>query len=63
MNMYAVLLLHNPKNDHHYMATIHTFLLVYTNNVLAPNGDEPQNKVLWDGLGSVTKNFRRSDES
>lgn len=25
MNMYAVLLLHNPKNDHHYMETIHTF--------------------------------------
>lgn len=45
MNMYAVLVLHNPKNDHHYMATNHTFLLVYTNNVLAPSGDVPQKKV------------------
>lgn len=41
MNMHAMLLLCNPKNDNHYMTTNRILLLVYTNNVLAPNGDEP----------------------
>lgn len=53
--MYAMLLLCNPKNDNHYMTTNHVLLLVYTNNVLAPNGDEPWSKVYVDRLGQSAR--------